>query len=311
MEVLIDIVLKAGRSAVELSLFVLLPVMVVMLSIMRMLEARGILDWVVHRTAPLMRPFGLTGFGVFAMLQINFVSFAAPIATLTMMEQRGVSDRQLAATLAMVMAMSQANVVLPMATMGLNVGFTLLLSLAGGLVAAAVTWYGFARKLSGEDHVSDENLHSGQPVHRGVLDVINHAGSEAFKIAIGSIPMLVLSLVVVTALRKAGAIDALSTMLAPALTFLGMDSVFLLPALTKYLAGGTAMMGVMDEMFRHGQATAAAFNKAAGFMINPLDLPGVAILITAGRRVAAVWKPAALGGIIGILVRSLAHAFVA
>jgi hypothetical protein len=36
--------------------------------------------------------------------KINFVSFAAPIATLAMMEQRGASDRHLAATLAMVFA---------------------------------------------------------------------------------------------------------------------------------------------------------------------------------------------------------------
>ncbi|MBL8431246.1 MAG: nucleoside recognition family protein, partial [Dechloromonas sp.] len=40
MDILIDIILKAGRSAVELALFVLLPVMVVMLSLMRLLEAR-------------------------------------------------------------------------------------------------------------------------------------------------------------------------------------------------------------------------------------------------------------------------------
>jgi hypothetical protein len=45
MDILIDIILKAGRSAVELALFVLLPVMVVMLSLMRLLEARGALDW--------------------------------------------------------------------------------------------------------------------------------------------------------------------------------------------------------------------------------------------------------------------------
>lgn len=43
MEILIDIFLKSGRSAVELALFVLLPVMVVMLSLMRLLNARGAL----------------------------------------------------------------------------------------------------------------------------------------------------------------------------------------------------------------------------------------------------------------------------
>jgi spore maturation protein SpmA len=45
MEILIEVVLKAGRSAVELSLFILLPVMVVMLTFMRLLEAKGVLDW--------------------------------------------------------------------------------------------------------------------------------------------------------------------------------------------------------------------------------------------------------------------------
>ena len=109
MDILIDIILKAGRSAVELALFILLPVMVVMLSLMRLLEARGLLDRFVQRVAPLLRPFGLNGLGVFAALQINFVSFAAPLATLTMMDQRGASERHLAATLAMVFAMAQAN----------------------------------------------------------------------------------------------------------------------------------------------------------------------------------------------------------
>ena len=137
MDQLTQIILQAGRSAVELSLFVLLPIMVVMLSLMRLLEARGVLDWVVARLAPLLRPAGLTGLGVFAALQINLVSFAAPVATLTMMEGRGASDRHLAATLAMVMAMAQANVTFPMAAMGLAFGPALVLSVIGGLAAPA------------------------------------------------------------------------------------------------------------------------------------------------------------------------------
>ncbi|MDS4031422.1 MAG: nucleoside recognition family protein, partial [Candidatus Contendobacter sp.] len=112
---MIDILLPAGRAAIDLALFVLLPVMVVMLSLMRLLEAKGLLDWGVARLTSAARPFGLTGLGLFAALQINFVSFAAPVATLTMMEQRGTSDRHLAATLAMVFAMAQANASLPLA----------------------------------------------------------------------------------------------------------------------------------------------------------------------------------------------------
>ena len=308
MEILIEILLKAGRSAVELSLFILLPVMVVMLSLMRLLEARGALDWVVAKLAPVLKPFGLTGLGVFAALQINFVSFAAPMATLTMMDQRGASDRHIAATLAMVFAMSQANAALPMMTMGLDIGLTLLWSLIGGLAAAAATYYLFGRGLSANEGLVDEHLaHPVAESAKGVLDVINRAGAEAFKLAVGAIPMLVLSLVVVTALRTFGAIDLLTSLLAPLLDALAIDRMLVLPTLTKYLAGGTAMMGVMDEMRRAGQVSVELLNASAGFLISPFDLPGVAVLIAAGPRVAKVWKPAALGACIGIALRTIGH----
>ncbi|MBS1143421.1 MAG: nucleoside recognition family protein [Proteobacteria bacterium] len=308
MEILIEIILKAGRSAVELAFFVLLPVMVVMLSLMRLLEARGVLDWVVARLAPLLKPVGLTGLGVFAALQINFVSFAAPMATLTMMEQRGASDRHIAATLAMVFAMSQANAALPMMTMGLDFGLTLCYSLIGGMTAAAATYYLFGRALSDQESRLDETLrHPVAESAKGVLDVINRAGAEAFKLSVGAIPMLVLSLVVVTALRAGGAIDALTNWLAPVLSAASIDRALILPTLTKYIAGGTAMMGVMDEMRRAGQVSVELLNASAGFLISPFDLPGVAVLISAGPRIASVWKPAALGACVGIAVRTVGH----
>ncbi|GAB2181657.1 nucleoside recognition domain-containing protein [Denitratisoma sp. agr-D3] len=310
MDILIDIILRAGRSAIELSLFVLLPIMVVMLALMRLLEARGILDWLVARLAPILHPIGLTGLGVFAALQINFVSFAAPVATLTMMEQRGTSNRHLAATLAMVMAMSQANALFPMGAMGLHMGRVLLFSLVGGLAAAAITYYLLGRQLSSEEHLADETLrHPLADSPKGVLDVINRAGAEAFKIAIGAIPMLVLSLVVVTALRQAGAIDALTRLLTPLLAALSVDPALVLPAFSKYLAGGTAMMGVVGEMLKEGHFSASLLNASAGFLINPLDVPGIAVLISAGARVATVWRPAALGAAAGIALRCLCHLY--
>ncbi len=311
MDVLIDIILKAGRSAVELSLFILLPVMVVMLTLMRMLEARGVLDWLVLRFAPLVRPLGLTGLGVFAALQVNFVSFAAPVATLAMMEQRGASSRHIAATLAMVMAMTQANTSMPMTALGLQFGPVLLFSFIGGLVAAVATYYVFGRGLSAVEQNVDETLHH-QVIDnpKGVLDVINRAGAEAFKIAVGAIPMLVLSLVVVQALRVSGAIAALTTLLAPLMATMNLDPALILPTLTKYLGGGTAMMGVMDEMLRQGQITVESLNRVAGFLVHPFDMPGVAVLISASPRVAAVFKPAALGTCVGIAIRSLGHGFL-
>lgn len=312
MEIFVDLVLKSGRSAVELALFVLLPVMVVMLSLMRLLEARGVLDRLVPLLAPLLQPFGLTGLGVFAALQINFVSFAAPMATLTMMEQRGASDRHIAATLAMVFAMAQANAAFPMLTMGLDFALTLAFSLVGGLIAAAATSYLFGRGLSAAEGTVDEHLNHPQAESaKGVLDVINRAGAEAFKIAVGAIPMLVLSLVAVMALRRFGVIDGLTAALTPLLALLSIDPVLILPALTKYLAGGTAMMGVVDDMRRHGQISIELLNASAGFLVSPFDVPGVAVLISAGRRVARVWKPAALGACVGIAVRTLGHALLA
>lgn len=310
MEILIEVILKAGRSAVELSLFILLPVMVVMLSLMRLLEARGVIDWLVARLAPLLKPFGLTGLGVFAALQINFVSFAAPVATLAMLDQRGASTRHIAATLAMVMAMAQANVVFPMAAMGLQFGSVLFFSLLGGLVAASATYYGFGRQLSITEKRLDETLlHPVAESPKGVLDVINRAGAEAFKIAINAIPMLVLSLTVIMALRTGGVIDALTRALSPLMSYLQLDNGLILLILTKFLAGGTAMMGVMDEMLRKGQVGTLLLNQSAGLLISPLDIPGVAVLISAGRRVASVWRPAALGACVGIVVRTLGHAY--
>jgi spore maturation protein SpmB len=74
---LIDVLLHAGRSAVDVALYTLLPIMVLMIIVMRALEARGALDKIVALLTPVVRPFGLTGLGVLAMIQINFVSFVA------------------------------------------------------------------------------------------------------------------------------------------------------------------------------------------------------------------------------------------
>jgi hypothetical protein len=41
---------------------------------------------VVRLTAP-VKPFGISGIAIFALIQLNFVSFAAPIAALAIMEK--------------------------------------------------------------------------------------------------------------------------------------------------------------------------------------------------------------------------------
>ncbi len=308
---MIGTTMAAGRAAVELSLFSLLPVMVVMLSIMRLAEAAGFLDWVTRLVAPLLRPFGLLGLSVFALLQVSFVSFAAPVATLTTMERRGVSDRHLAATFAMVLAMGQANVVFPMAALGLDVGRFLLVSVLGGLVAAATTYHLLGRHLSGEGP-----LESGEVDHivgeeaRSILAIINRAGAEAFRIATGAIPIMALALTAVAALKAAGGLDALNWLLAPMLGALGLDPRLVTPTLSKYLGGGLAALGVLADQKASGEIDARFVNAAAGWLVHPLDLPGIAVLTAAGPRVARLWVVAALGGLTGVLVRTILQASI-
>ncbi|WP_448647397.1 nucleoside recognition domain-containing protein [Pseudomonas mohnii] len=304
----ISIILTSGRSAVELALFVLLPVMVIMLSIMRLLEAAGVMDWVVARLAPVLKPLGLTGLSLFALLQVNFVSFAAPLATLTTMERKGASDRHLAATLAMIFAMGQANVVFPLTAIGLKLGEFVILSILGGLIASVATYYVIGRRLSCDGNAVDSPLaHPTIDDPKGILAIINHAGSEAFRISIGAIPLVALSLVAVTIIKDLGVFGWFETLLTPLLNALHIDPILIVPSFTKYLAGGTALLGVMVELQHGGHIDSHLVNLSAGWLVHTLDLVGIAILISAGPRVARVWKPAALGALVGIFARTAGH----
>lgn len=63
-----------------------------------------------------------------------------------------------------------------------------------------------------------------------------------------------------------------------------------------------------DVILRAGQASTAMLNRSAGLLISPLDRPGVAVLISAGPRVAAVWKVALAEALAGIVLRGAGHA---
>lgn len=308
MTELADLILRSGRAGVELAFFVLLPIMIVMLSFMRLLEARGILDKLVDKISPLLAPLGVPGLGVFALLQTTLVSFAAPMATLTMMDKGDTSRRHIAATFAMVLGAAQANVVFPMAAFGLHSLKAMLVSVVCALIGAACTYHFFARNLP--EHAESMPTH---PPHakvsdtKSLLQVINSAGKEAFDIAVGSIPMLVLALLLVNSLRSIGIIGILEQILAPLFVWLELPSAMLVPIITKYIAGGTAMMGVAVDFMDKGLITIADVNKLSGFLISPFDIAGVAILISAGKRVASILKPAAYGAMVAIALRTIVH----
>lgn len=119
---MIDIILHAGRSALDIALYTLLPIMVVLMIAMRLLEAYGVLDKLVTWLGPITRPFGLPGLGAVALLQGSLISFIAPLPTMKLMETRGLSTRRLGTTLAVVLAIAPANATFPLATLVFPLG---------------------------------------------------------------------------------------------------------------------------------------------------------------------------------------------
>ncbi|HCD8396057.1 TPA: nucleoside recognition family protein [Klebsiella pneumoniae] len=303
----ISIIMAAGKSSVDVALYTLLPIMVIMLIIMKYLEVRGILDVIVRWVAPLLKPFGLTGMSAFALIQINFVSFAAPLATLSIMDKRGVSDRQMAATLAMVFAMGQGNVFYPLTPFGLHWLASIVISVVGGLCAAAVAWHVTGRRLSVAESPRAEALPNAEQNSQGILAVINSAGSDAIRLALGAVPMLILSLTIVGLLQGAGAIDLLQQLLKPLLSWLYIPQNFVLPALVKCVAGGTAYFGVISELIQQGKVTVDQVNASAGLLIQTFDLPGIGIFLGISSRFVRLFRFVAPAAIVGILLRTVLH----
>lgn len=304
---IIGIIMSAGRTSVDVALYTLIPVMVVMLIIMRYLEQKGVLDAIVRVMTPIFRPFGITGLAIFALIQLNFVSFAAPLAALAIMEKRGTSDRHLAAALAMLFAMGQGNVFYPLIPFGLHWGEALTISIVGGLAAAAFTYHLSGRRLSTDSLplAEKETLEGKTP--QSLIAVINGAGSDAIRLALGSVPMLLLSLTVVGILKAVGAIEGLTALLAPLLGMLNIPNVYVMPALTKMLAGGTAYYGVMTELIHKGLITPQQINASAGLMIQTFDLPGIGIYLGIASRFVRLFRYVIPGVLLGILLRTMIH----
>jgi len=312
VDTIIQLILASGKSAIDLALYILLPVLVVMMALMKVVEARGLLALVARLLRPLLKFFGIPGAGVFAMLQLLLVSFAAPLATLTIMEKDQTARRQIAATLAMVFTMSQANVVFPLVAVGLELGVIMLTSLVGGLAAAAVTYYLFSRSVvDGPAETGSGDLPAVDPGRKTTtFNLMIVGGQEAVQIIVGAIPILVLAIFLVNIFKATGAIAAVEGVLAPAFGLIGFPAVSVLPIVTKYMAGGTAMMGVMLNLLQEGSVSVLQMNRMAGFLVNPCDLVGVAVLISAGRRCTSMVRPAIAGAAVGITVRGLLHLLI-
>lgn len=308
MEALINIILVSGKSGIDIALYILLPVMVVMMGFMKLAEAKGVLGYTAKILSPVVRIFGIPGIGIFAALQILLVSFAGPMASLAIMETDGTDKRKIATVFAMVLTMSQANVTFPMAAVGLNLPVIFATSIIGGLISASVTYYFFARNL-GSDTSADTFKVSADHSEKA-LNIVIKGGNEAVQIVLKSIPLLILAICLVNFLKHINAIDMLETLLSPVLGIFGVSGVSVLPIATKFLAGGTAMMGVTFDMLKEGIMSVDEFNRIAGFIVNPFDLVGIAVLVTVGQRTASIAKPAIFGAVIGITARGIMHLII-
>lgn len=70
------------------------------------------------------------------------------------------------------------------------------------------------------------------------------------------------------------------------------------------------MMGVSADIRQQGLLTPRDINRTAGLPIHPFDVAGIAILISAGPRVAALLRPAFYGALVAISLRTLSHLLV-
>jgi spore maturation protein SpmB len=310
VEQIITLILDSGKTGLDMGLYILLPIMVVMLAIMKLLDAKGVLSWVSNLLAPVARIFGIPGLGIFAMIKLLFVSFIAPVATFALMDRNGTSRRYIAATLAMVLAMSQANATFPLSAMGLNLGVILLTSVIGGLAAAAFTYYILTRNLSDPDSEEVVVTASAPEDKKTVIQILGDGGQEGMKIVLGMLPMLILAIFLVNVMKATGMIDLLSGLLAPALALIGLPEATVLPLVTKFIAGGTAFMGVTIELMNQGLISANELNRMAGFATNPLDVTGVAIFAAAGKRVGQVIRYAVYGALFGMVLRGIIHLLI-
>lgn len=312
MQIIIDMILESGARGIDLSLYLILPIMVTMMAIMNVLEEKNVLNKVAMFFAPLLLIFGLPGLGVFALIQILFISFAAPVATLKVMEMRSsISDARIAATLAAILVMAQANASFPLVAVGLNLPINIFTSIVAGLLASFIAFkicvkmdlhHPINEPVTNSD-VLDENKQS----KKSIISLLFKGGEDGLQITLKSIPPLILAILMVKIFEMAGIINVLETIMSPLLTRIGIPGIAVLPIVTKFIAGGTAMMAILLDLMRDNMMNVSELNRMAGFTLNPLDPVGLAVLMATGPRVAKVAKPAIFAAIIGIIFRGIVH----
>ncbi len=299
-----EILLEAGIAVARLVLFVLLPTMVSVSAIKKLLEARGILNRIADSLAPHLRHLGLSGSAAFAILEVTLISFSAPADTLSRMDQdKRVGNREIAATLSLVLAMSQGNVIFPLALVGLNLWHTIGISLLGGAIASTLTYHVFARHLA----PSAASFHLPVETKMPTTAALKLGAASGCRLVWSSLKYIAPAVIVVRLLDRTGAAETLQGLLLSVFVSLEIPEAAAILAPTKALAGGSAMTGVAIDLISSGELSSAGLNRIAGFLIHPLDLVGFFFLRGAGTRVRAAAILAIPGTAIAIFVRGMIH----
>lgn len=278
----------------DVALYTLLPITIVMTILLRFLEAYGIVDRVMSLFGPLLKPFGLNGLSAVALLQTGLVSFAAPIPTLMQLERRNISDREIAATLAAVLAM---------AAYGVNTSENQLVSLICALAASSCCYYVFGRGLNDDSAgaaVCEGQLSTKAPA----LKIIEAGGAEAVATVLRLIPVLLLSLSIVNGIQGLGVFTAIQTLTQPIFTHTGLSPDIIIPSFVGYIAGSTALVGYYERIGRDALASSSLVGDAAvGFLVHNVNLVTTGILLSAGPKIARSTPPAIAAAFFGIALR--------
>ncbi|TPE47187.1 nucleoside recognition family protein [Maribrevibacterium harenarium] len=296
----------SGRLALDLVLYLMLPITVVMGGFMKVLENKGVLAWCSEKLSHVTHVFGASGLSVIATAKMLFVSSVAPLPTLHKLEQMEQDQRKLAASLALVLTLTQGNVSFPMIAYGVDIWALLASSLIGGLLASVFTYYFLAKNLSASDNGIPPQEKEVK-VNRSVVQSLSEGGMEGMRIAINMIPLLVITIFIMSVLKDLNVIGTLTQWLEPVFALLGLPGAAVLPIITKYVAGGTAYMGVMIDQIEQGALSARDLNIIVGLASNPVDLVGIAIFSVIGPRINKIFRLALLGAFFGLFTRAVMH----
>jgi spore maturation protein SpmB len=311
MQEFINIMLDSGKKTMEIAFQILLPIMVIMMALMRLLEKKGLIRMVALLLSPVLFLFGLPGVGAFAILQVLLIGFAGPLSTFSLMEKDlHMEKRRIGATVAMILTMSQANAVFPLAVVGLNLPVVWISSILGGLLSASLTYFIFLKNIEPHDHLQTLPPPAKDSKKESLFQIITQGAEEGLQMVFKAIPLFLISIFLVNLLKYFGFIQLLNNIFTPALSFIGIKGDAILPVLTKFISGGTAMMAVTVDMIKQGLMTSQELNIIAGFMIHPLDLVGFALYSSVGIRTASIMKAAFKGALLGVLLRGIIHIII-